>query len=80
MVISGFFTVSSLALLFTAFQNNLTISLVISNFLVPIIVLALTFLASAFKPNLLEHHRPQIYLVRTIGVSLILAGALKLIL
>lgn len=78
MLISGFFTVASLVLLFTAFQSNLTLSSAISKLSVPVIVLVLTFLASAFKPNLLEHHPPRVYLMRAIGIILILFGALQL--
>ncbi len=79
MLISGFFTVASLALLFTAFQSNLTLSSAISKLTMPVIVLTLTFLASLLKPELLEHHPPRVYLVRAFGISLIMAGALKII-
>ena len=57
--------------LFTAFQTNLTITATLSLLSAPI-VLVITFLASRFYPSLLEHHSGKIYLLRSIGLLIIL--------
>lgn len=63
--------------LFRAFQENLTISSSIALMSSPI-VLGITILASQFRPELLEHHSLKVYLVRGIGVLLILFGAMRI--
>lgn len=78
MLASGFFTVAASAALFTAFRSNVTISTAFSQLLIAPIVLGLTFVASRFKPDLLENHPPRIYLIRTLGVALILLATLGL--
>lgn len=79
MLASGFFTVAASAALFTAFQSNLTLSATLSQLLIPPIVLGLTFFASIFRPSLLEHHMPRVYLIRATGLLLILAGAVQMV-
>jgi len=63
--------------LFMAFQENLTIPSTIALLTSPI-VLGFSIVASRYKPSLLEHHSKRVYIIRTIGVSLILIGAVKL--
>lgn len=63
--------------LFKAFQTNLTISSTIAMLSTPIIFI-FSVLSSRFFPQLLEHHSAKVYLLRTIGLIVILFGALKL--
>lgn len=77
LFLSGFFSIVGATSLFTAFLTNLTISSALSLLTSPI-VLVLTILASIFKPNLLERHTKKVYLIRTLGVVLILIAAIKL--
>lgn len=79
LFLAGFFSIAGALALFTAFQTNVTISSALALLTSPI-VFVLTFFSSIFKPNLLEHHPPRVYLVRAIGVGLVLIGALNLIL
>jgi len=60
--------------LFIAFQTNLTITSTLSLLSAPV-VLIVTFLASRFRPDLLEHHTTKIYLLRSLGLALILFAA-----
>lgn len=77
LFLSGFFAVAGATSLFTAFQTNVTVAAALSLLTSPI-VLGLSFLASTFKPDLLEHHTRRVYFVRAIGVALILFGALRI--
>ncbi len=77
LFISGFFATVGATSLFTAFASNLTISSALSLLTSPI-VLFLTIVASIFRPKLLEHHTRRVYIVRAIGVLMILIGALQL--
>lgn len=63
--------------LFRAFQENVTISGVLSLMSGPItFFIAIVF--SRIKPKLLEHHSPTVYTVRALGIILLLFGAAKL--
>lgn len=77
VILSNFFSFIAVISLFAAFQTNLTISSAISLLSSPII-LGITILASRFRPELLEHHTSRVYLVRGIGVLLILFGAMRI--
>lgn len=72
----NFFSFIGATSLFAAFQTNLTISSAISLLTAPIVLLV-SFLLSKFRPEFIEHHTTKVYLVRAIGVILILFGALK---
>ena len=73
----NFFSFIGATFLFAAFQTNLTISSAISLLTAPI-VLFISILLSKLRPEFLEHHTNKVYLIRTIGVILILFGALKI--
>jgi len=77
LLLSSFCSTAAIIALFTAYQTNVTVSSALALLTAPI-VLVLTFIASAFWPELLEHHKPQIYLIRAIGVAIILFGAYQL--
>lgn len=77
LLLAGFFSIAGATLLFTAFQTNVTISSVLSLLTSPI-VLVFTIIASVVRPRLLEHHTKKVYAIRTLGVLLILIGAIKL--
>lgn len=77
LFVGSFFSTIAATSLFTAFQSNVTISSTLALLTAPII-LFLTFILSAFRPTLLEHHTKKVYFVRLIGVLLILFGAIKL--
>lgn len=77
LFVGSFFSTVAATFLFTAFQSNVTISSTLGLLTSPIILIFTIFL-SIFKPSLLEHHTKKVYLVRFIGVLLILFGALKL--
>lgn len=76
LFVVNFFSFIGATSLFAAFQTNLTISSAISLLTAPI-VLFISILLSRFRPEFLEHHTAKVYLIRTIGVILILFGALK---
>ena len=63
--------------LFTAFKTNLTIPGTIAMLDAPIIFIV-SILASKFFPQLLEHHPAKVYLVRSLGLIIILFSAFKL--
>ncbi len=63
--------------LFKAYQTNLTISGTIAMLSTPIVFI-FSVLCSRFFPKLLEHHSSKVYLIRTIGLIIILFGAFKL--
>ena len=73
----NFFSFIGATSLFAAFQTNLTISSAISLLTAPI-VLFISILLSKFQPEFLEHHSGKVYLIRPIGVILILFGAIKI--
>jgi drug/metabolite transporter (DMT)-like permease len=77
LFVVNFFSFIGATSLFAAFQTNLTISSTISLLTAPI-VLFISILLSKFRPEFLEHHTGKVYLIRTIGVILILFGALKI--
>lgn len=74
---SGFFSVVGATFLFVAYQTNLTISSAISLLTAPI-VLIVSILLSRFRPEFLEHHTAKVYLMRALGVGIILFGALRI--
>jgi drug/metabolite transporter (DMT)-like permease len=63
--------------LFKAFQTNLTVSSAISLLNAPIVFI-ISVLASSFFPQLLEHHSRKVYILRAVGLLIILLGAFKL--
>lgn len=77
LFISGLFSTIGATSLFTAFMFNITISSVLSLLTSPI-VFVLAIIASIVRPNLLEHHTRKVYVVRGIGLLLILFGAINL--
>ncbi len=77
LIFAGFFSVFGAASLFSAFQTNITISSVIALLTSPL-VLAFSIIISIIKPNFLEQHTTKVYIIRSIGVLLILIGAIKL--
>lgn len=77
LLLGGFFSTVGATSLFTAFQSNITLSSVLSLLTSPIVFI-ISVAASKYYPGLLEHHTKKVYLIRATGVSMILAGALKL--
>lgn len=77
LFIGSLFSTIAATSLFTAFQTNVTISSALALLTSPIVLL-LTILASTLRPDLLEHHTRKVYVIRTVGVALILLAALKL--
>lgn len=77
LLLSGLFSTIGATSMFTAFQTNVTISSVLGLLSAPLVFILSVF-ASIFKPDLLEHHTKKVYLVRGIGILLILLGAIKL--
>lgn len=77
LLVVNFFSFIGVASLFAAFQTNLTISSAISLLTAPIVLLISVFL-SKFRPEFLEHHTAKVYLLRGLGVALILFAALKI--
>jgi len=77
LFVGALFSTIGATALFTAFQTNVTISSALSLLTAPI-VLILSILASVFIPNLLEHHTRKVYIIRIMGVVLILISAIKL--
>jgi len=77
LVFAGFFSLVGATSLFIAYKTNVTVSSAISLLTSPIIFIV-TATASRFKPELLEHHTRNVYIVRGLGVFLILIAALKL--
>jgi len=77
LLIVNFFSFIGATSLFAAFQTNLTISSAISMLTAPI-VLFISVILSKFRPEFLEHHTAKVYVVRTIGIMLILLAALKI--
>jgi len=63
--------------LFRAFAVNLTVSSVIGLLSAPI-VFVVSLIASRLSPTFLEHHPLKVYLVRGIGLLIILLGAYKI--
>jgi len=77
LMLSGFLSTVGAASIFTAFMTNLTISSVLSLLTSPIVFIV-TIIASIFRPNLLEHHPLKVYLIRGLGIALILFSAIFL--
>lgn len=74
MFLSTFITGIGGISLFQAFTQNLTVSSVIAS-LSSSIVFVFSILASSFAPQLLEHHTYKVYIIRGIGLVIILIGA-----
>jgi uncharacterized membrane protein len=72
---AGLLSVSGAVLFFTAYESNVTLSSALALLSAPIILL-LTVVSSVWRPELLEHHGAKVYLLRAIGVAMILGGAL----
>jgi len=77
LIFSGFFSLIGATALFIAFKTNVTISSAISLLTSPIVLIT-TIVSSKFKPELLEHHPKNVYLIRGSGVLLILIATIKL--
>ena len=60
-----------------AFEENVTISSAIGLLNAPL-VFVVSVLASRFVPELLEHHSVKVYMVRGLGLGIILLGAFKI--
>jgi len=63
--------------LFKSFTLNVTISSVIALMSSPI-VFVISLVLSHFRPNLLEHHTVKVYLLRFLGIAVILLGVVRL--
>lgn len=63
--------------LFRAFQENLSVSSSIGLLAAPM-VLVISVFSSRFFPQLLEHHTTKVYVVRGVGLLIMLIGAIKL--
>lgn len=63
--------------LFEAFKVNLTVSSVLG-FLSAPTVFVISVISSVFAPKLLEHHTRRVYIVRGVGLLIILFGAYKI--
>lgn len=63
--------------LFYAFQQNVSISSTLGLLSAPIVFIV-SVIASKFYPKLLEHHSAKVYLIRGLGLVMILFGATKL--
>jgi drug/metabolite transporter (DMT)-like permease len=77
MFLSTYIVGVGIIALFQAFSQNLTVSSVIGLLSAPI-VFVITIIASHFSPTFLEHHPPKVYLVRGIGLLIILLAAYKI--
>lgn len=77
MVISSYIGSVGVIALFKAFSVNLTISSVIGLLSAPI-VFVVSLIASRFSPTFLEHHPTKVYVIRGIGLLVILFGAYKI--
>ena len=67
ITINSMLTFSIVCLLIIAFQDNVTISNVLTNLTGPF-ALMLTVVLSKFKPNLIEKHTPRVFKIRMVGV------------
>jgi drug/metabolite transporter (DMT)-like permease len=77
MFLSSYIVGIGVIALFNAFTQNLTISSVIGLLSAPI-VFVVSLIASKFSPKFLEHHTPKVYLIRGIGLLIILLAAYKI--
>jgi drug/metabolite transporter (DMT)-like permease len=77
LLVVNFFSFIGATSLFAAFQTNLTISSAISLLTAPIVLL-ISVVLSKFRPDFIEHHSGKVYLIRTVGIILILLAALKI--
>lgn len=77
MFISSFVVGLGVIALFEAFAQNLTISSVIGLLSAPM-VFVVSLLASKISPTFLEHHSTKVYVVRGVGLLVILLGAYKI--
>ena len=77
MVPAGVVQFIGVVCILTAYQQNITLSAVLSLLSSPI-VFVVTFFTSKFFPQLLEHHSPKVYAIRAIGLVIILFAAIKL--
>ena len=75
--LAAFFSVAGAAFQFKAFETNVTISGVLCLLTAPIVLL-ISIVLSRFRPEFLEHHTARVYLVRALGVAIILIGAVKI--
>lgn len=75
--ISVIFAFVATLLLFKAFASNITISQPLA-MLGSLFTLLISIALSHFRPDLLEHHAAKIYALRTVGVAVMLAGAIIL--
>lgn len=63
--------------LYTAYKENLSISGIISLLSAPIVFI-ITVITSKWFPSLLEHHTAKVYIIRGLGLLVILFSAVKL--
>jgi drug/metabolite transporter (DMT)-like permease len=77
MFLSSYVVGIGVIALFKAFAENLTISSVIGLLSAPIVFI-ISIIASRFSPKFLEHHPTKVYVVRGIGLLIILLGAYKI--
>lgn len=77
MLVAGLLGAAGYTLLLRAYQENLTLSNTFALLASPIVLL-ITVFASRLRPKLLEHHPGKVYLIRAVGVLLILFGALRI--
>ncbi|MFC1626758.1 EamA family transporter [Patescibacteria group bacterium] len=77
MFVSSYIVGVGIISLFTAYTQNLTISSVIGLLSAPIVFIV-SIIASKFSPKFLEHHSTKIYVIRGIGLIIILLAAYKI--
>ena len=77
MIVSSYIVGIGVVALFEAFKQNLTISSVVGLLSAPI-VFVISIIASRFSPKFLEHHTTKVYLIRGIGMLIILLGVYKI--
>ncbi len=77
MIIAGIVQFFGVISLLAAFQQNITISAVLSLLSAPIVFLV-AVIFSKLSPKLLEHHSAKVYAIRAIGLVIILFAAIKL--
>jgi drug/metabolite transporter (DMT)-like permease len=78
MFVSSYIVGIGVISLFKAFSQNLTLSSIIGLSSAPIVFL-ISLIASRFSPTFLEHHPLKVYVVRGIGLLIILFGAYKIV-
>ena len=77
LFIAAFFSFIGATSLYAAYQTNVTVSTILSLLTAPV-VLVVSMILSRYKPEFLEHHPLKIYLIRAVGIAIVLLGVVKI--